>query len=376
VTWTGRWVARGHPAVTATHAKTFEVTYDAAITRRATCVVAVAAEPDGTPVAYAGPLLVTIAAGGESWTARAVGNPRWEPGGGAVVRRGGARLPTTFATDADGAAADVPRALAAALADPATRVTVEVTRDDRDDPVTVLAWLPGVAPERLRAEAEAADLVVAEDQAARTLLAALGIRDVRGPHGLAGAAGGRVLVVATEDLPGDRLPEGDLARGAVEVAGLPRALSTAVAAPSRAPVLLAGRLPGARAARLLRQAYGHRLVVTVPAKDVDAFLAAAYDLGATYAVVNDDPDGDRPALVAPGTTVTADGDVTCCVGPLGDDEHGALVAALRREGVPARTVARAVAAATGRRARDLYDLAAGHGAGHDPRDEEDVERRP
>jgi hypothetical protein len=333
-----RLLGHGHPEIRATHGKTFELVPAAAITGRATCVIAVGARPDGACTGpLAGPLRLEVRAGGRQAVVRAVGNPGWTPGGSAVVRRSDVRLPGTLATEADTAAADLPADLVAALRDPATAVELSVSRDrvrpdGRAD--LVLLWTPAAgAGRRLPAELAAAWLVVAEDEGARRLVAsqpagadlaegsptagpgtgsatakprwAASAAEPAGGSGAAppgersGAAGpgtgarivgpadtariaevlaarGRVLVVSTEELPGASVPDllAEPDTVAVEVAGLPGPLAVAAASPSRAPLVLAGPAPDLD--RVLRETpAGHRLVVEVAAARLPTLLGLA-----------------------------------------------------------------------------------------------------
>ena len=66
------FVCRGHPDVTASHDKTLELTRDAEISRRATCVVGVASDHDDRALlALRGRVEVTLACDGarDSFTA-------------------------------------------------------------------------------------------------------------------------------------------------------------------------------------------------------------------------------------------------------------------------------------------------------------------
>ncbi|MDT4949808.1 MAG: hypothetical protein QOJ37_2403, partial [Pseudonocardiales bacterium] len=103
-----RLVGRGDDRIRATHTKTLELTVDAAITERATCVLAVAVHPEPAQP-LAGPVRITISAGGETFSVQALAYSGWDPAGSAVVRRSPLRLPGTLATHADAASSDLPR---------------------------------------------------------------------------------------------------------------------------------------------------------------------------------------------------------------------------------------------------------------------------
>lgn len=392
-----RFRCRGHPAIRATHAKTFEFTGGAGISERATCVIGVGLRWEIAPApVIAGPVRLGLDLGGESVTVRARANPGWQPDRGMVVRRSANRLPDTLATDADLSAADLPRGLLTALRDPAREFTVTV---ERSHPAAARATLLLLAtagdPERmprLLAESAAADVIVAEDTAASGLLrgqavstpvipltAGGGERGGRprvpgrppGPAGAPGpaatlgpaiSAGQRVLVVACEALPGRSVlgwldPPGGLD---IEVAGLPAALSVAAASPSRAPVLL---LDGARPRdlrSLVRNAPpATRLVLRTRAADLPGLCRAAGGGRPTAAVtvVRAAPQhAERVLRRSPAElaeAVPAHETVLCCLdaaagpGGPGDDVLGRLLAALAREQVPARTLAAALSATPG-----------------------------
>jgi hypothetical protein len=370
---------RGHPSIRATHANTFELTPDADIGSAATCVVGVGYLPVPSAAAIAGAVRLELTVGPHSVTVHAVGNPRWVPGGPAVVRRSGVRLPNTLATDADLASSDLPRDLVTALADPAA--SVELTVTPVPGPATVvLLWASQVCPPgcgcRLSVEAPAATLVLAEDDGAAQLLRAHGVTPsapgaagspppplvaaVDGRPVGAGGEVGRVLVVATEDLPGRSVPE-LLGRTdvAVEVVGLPGAAAVAAASASRAPVVLA--TDGHDAGRLLRSTpAGHRLVVSCAATALPRLVRAVRQhRGGAGILLARTPYSrhERPIRYHDGLALT--GDVVCCVEP-GRASDGLDAAEVRlaetllADGVPTRTVARALAELTGRSRRETY----------------------
>jgi hypothetical protein len=343
---------RGHPAIRATHAKTLEFSGDPEITGRATCVVAVAAQAlNDLPDGLAGPVRIGIRAGGHEATVRALANPGWRPGGTAVVRRSRNRRPDTLATEADLVAADLPRPLVAALADPAIEVEVTVERAPaRPDGRTalILMWTPpdGRRPPRLVAETEAADVVVTEGS----------------PSGVPEVS--RVLVVSSEGLPGssvlDLLAVPD--KVAVEVAGLPPGYAAAAASPRRAPVVVAGPVRRADLPALVRVAPpAWQLSVTVPVEVLPALaeLAAAERGTATAAVV--EPDGYAGwGPVERLRSYAGRGAVTCCLDGTDretslDPADEALFASLLRHGVSARTLALALAGVPGWSRRRAYD---------------------
>ncbi|HKC26484.1 MAG TPA: DUF371 domain-containing protein, partial [Jatrophihabitans sp.] len=172
-----RLVGHGHPAIRATHDKTLELSPDPQITARATCIVAVGLQPAGS--ALAGPLYLTLQAGGASFELEAHANPSWDPSGNAVIRRSPVQLPGTFATAATAAAADLPAGLTAALRDPNALVQLDAELIRGRPAVVLFAADPRIPHDpRLAAERAAADAVIAEDEGAARLL---GIRAQRGP---------------------------------------------------------------------------------------------------------------------------------------------------------------------------------------------------
>lgn len=361
---------RGHPAIRATHDKTLEFSTDPTITGRATCVVGV----DTTlvmprPGRLAGPVRIGISAGGHRAVVSAVANPYWRPGAPMVVRRSRSRLPDTLATEADLSAAALPRELVARLADRATEIDVVVERAPRRPDGRaglVLLWTPpDVAGPRLLAEAAAADLVVADDEPAADLVPA-GL-PAQLPEVL--AAGGRVLVVATGELPGTSAlgalsaPDGL----AVEVIGLPVGYAVAAGSPRRAAVHVAGRLRHRELRDVLHAVPpSSQLVVTVPGANLPELLAAAErERGTLSAAVLAEPVQIREYVTWGPLAMLPDGvrersDVVCCLDGTGEDPHRydadeALLTALAGQGVSSRTLALALAGLPGWTRRRAYD---------------------
>ncbi len=341
----------GHPAIRATHHKTLELTRDLEITERATCVVAVGLGQ--LPGPLAGDVHLTLRVGDESFGLDARANSSWDPAGSAVVRRGQLRTPATFATHATAAASDLPRALVERLRDPGCRVEVDV-EPVRGRPCAVLFALDPSRHEdaRLRAELAAADLVVAEDGEAASLI---GARVATGPVEVAG----RVLVLATRELPGQTVV-GALRAVDVETVGLPAALAAAAASPSRAPLLLAPE--GGDPDDLMRDAPANvRLVLDVAAQDAGPTLRRAARLrGTSGAVV---VQGSAPPVHvqtdAP-VELWSRERVHLCLDPAPestalDPRVRLAVDGLLADGVPTKAAARALAALTGWDRRLAYE---------------------
>ncbi|HEU5265272.1 MAG TPA: DUF371 domain-containing protein, partial [Jatrophihabitans sp.] len=265
-------VGRGNERIRATHAKTLELTADARISERATCVIAVETQPPTDRIA--GPVRVTIRAGDESFGFDAHANSSWDPAGPAVIRRGPLRLPGTLATHASAAAADLPPALVARLRDPSTVVTVALVPRPSAPCLVLFAADPAFADDpRLAAEVAAADTVVAADAGAARLLG----RTAAAPAEITG----RTLLVATGALPGRGLMGGD---AAVETVGLLPEVAAALAAPWAGPVLLATAQPPLDA---LRGAPADcRLVLATDRRGLATLLRQAHEIrGSSHAVV-------------------------------------------------------------------------------------------
>ena len=264
-------------------------------------------------------------------------------------RRSGARLPNTLATEASAVASDLPAALVACLQDPSVVVDVLV----EPAPSTPTAVLYALDPERpdddrLLVEIAAADTVVVEDEAAAGVL---GRRGTSGPV----AVEGRVLVVASSDLPGrsvaDRLADVEL-----DVLGLVPALAAAAASPSRRPLVVA-------TAEDPREAIGRtpatsRLVVAVDSHDVAGLVELATEVRGTSGAVIVGPRG-RPRRTGL-NPVIEHGVVHLCFDA--NIESTALDPSVREavqrlvaDGVPTKTAATALATLTGWERRRAYD---------------------
>lgn len=120
-------VGRGHPAIRATHAKTFELTAEPAITARATCVLAVGTVLDPNLAALRGRVRLTLATAGlPVLTGEATLNPRRALTDRAVIRRSRVLDADTLAVDSTLTADDLPESFAAALTDPGREVALTV----------------------------------------------------------------------------------------------------------------------------------------------------------------------------------------------------------------------------------------------------------
>ncbi|APU13239.1 MULTISPECIES: DUF371 domain-containing protein [Actinoalloteichus] len=362
---------RGHAAVRGTHAKTLEFSTDADITARATCVIGVAAESVGpAESAVAGPLRITISAGGVEAVVHATGNSLWQPGSSAVVRRSSERLPDTLATDADLSAAGLPRELMRQAAEPTAEIDVLVERAPGPPGGVLVRFRAGPGREhRLAVECAAADLVIAEDAAARAVVAAHGARAGRAAEAAAClAAGGRVLAVSTSDVTDPSVTAVLAApiRPAVEVLGLPPELAVSAVSPQTTPVLSAGRLPPREVSRLVAAHPGTAVVFGAPAAELPRVLAEVDRQAGPrrVAVVSATPAGAERPWWGPATELRAPerGDVLCRVDAEQDTDllprvdPTSLVNALLADSVSARTIALALAAQPGWSRRSAYDF--------------------
>lgn len=140
--------AVGHPAIRATHDKTLELTADPVITARATCVAGVSATWNREALAQLrGPVDYLIEAGDQQGGGTAVINPDHAVEFGFVIRRSRHTDDDTLAVASTGAAANLPRPLIAALAEPGQPVTVTITELRPPAPLVILA--PGEPAGRL-----------------------------------------------------------------------------------------------------------------------------------------------------------------------------------------------------------------------------------
>ncbi|GAA4618644.1 DUF371 domain-containing protein [Saccharopolyspora hordei] len=364
-----RMVCRGHANIRATHGKTLEFAVDPDITPRATCVVGVSAEVRQLDApGIAGPVRITLTAGGRSATVRAVANSAWRPGATAVVRRSSERLPGTLATDADLAASELPRDLLDRLQDPGTEVEVTVERD-REAPGGLVLFhaREGDAP-RLAAEVAAADHVVVEDQPARALLGAARALDARkADRARLRAAleqGERVLVVTAVAARSDVVPDLLAADVPLDVLGLPAQLAVTAMTSTRTPVVLVDDTSRRGITAALRRHANAAVVFRCGADQLGKLLGEVEGERAVATVAVGTSAAERPRL-GTAARLPASGEVFCCVAPVGgagaDTEVDAagLVRALLDEGVPQKTISRALMASAGWSRRQAYEIVLG-----------------
>jgi 16S rRNA (cytidine1402-2'-O)-methyltransferase len=164
------FTCRGHPAITATHSKTLEFTRDDEITARATCVLGVSSEHrDDQLLPLRGELEVTLECADASDAFTVTATPFFLGDDSLVFRRGAGLRDRTAGYDASKGAAEIDRALVAAVArrDAELRVTMRETgRGERAGALFVVAVPIGndddLSP-RARNVIQIADLVLAED---------------------------------------------------------------------------------------------------------------------------------------------------------------------------------------------------------------------
>lgn len=299
--------ARGHARITATHAKTFELSADDAIGREASCVIGVGVRGDWDALGgLMGPVAIVVEAGGHKQTIHAEASPFWTRGHGLVVRKSGFRSDDTLAIDADTAAADLDRSLVAALADADCELTVTV-RALGDPPAAVLFT------DRL---------------------------EPRVPDGL------RVVGIPVREV--DLAPDDAvLARPGAAVAAMQARLGLA------GDVLLLGPLPRGKRAR-------DEHVAAARAKAAAVALIATGEVpdGAAATAVFRPGEVVAPVVLGPPQQrVNADDRVFTLLAGTGDgaDDVGPLLAALLAEGVSARTLRQAIGRVPGLDRRWDYD---------------------
>jgi len=160
----------GHPRITGSHTKTVELTRDAQLTARATCVVGVRSEHDDRALSQLrGDVEVTLECGGIRDTFSATMSAFFLGDDALVFRRGPGLRGRTIAYDATKSAADIDRDLVRAIsaADAEIDVTIrELGSGDRRGALFVVSVPIGndddLSP-RARRVIEVADLVLAED---------------------------------------------------------------------------------------------------------------------------------------------------------------------------------------------------------------------
>lgn len=347
-----RLTAAGHPAVTGRHDKTLELTAADSITARATCIVAVSADPlPGDLPLLRERVRLTLSAGGVSAAVDGEVNPGWHSAESLIVRRSGALDPDTYLVNATAAAADLPAELLAALRDPGA--TIEVTAEEMETPAAVVLVLTGgPATDEIARLAAQADLVV--DLTGRG--SAAPPVPLPGPrrHRLPDRVTARTTVVLTDD-PAAALPV-TRGRRVVLWPPAPGADLLLSAGLPPAPLLQAGRVPTTAAAR----ADLTRLLARTPAPAVlDPAGLDLADLAAEHTVLA--PTAALGWGVLAGTEPAAPERGVVVLVPHGDERVGVqaaeLARLLRAAGRSGRDAAAALTA-LGVPRREAYRLAA------------------
>jgi 16S rRNA (cytidine1402-2'-O)-methyltransferase len=160
----------GHPHISGSHTKTVELTRDADVTGRATCVLGVRSEHDDRELGRLhGDVEVTLDSAGVRDTFTATMSAFFLGDDALVFRRGPGLRGRTLAYDATKSAADVDRELVRVVSDPRAELQVtirELGTGDRRGALFVVSVPIGndddLSP-RARRVLEAVDLVLAED---------------------------------------------------------------------------------------------------------------------------------------------------------------------------------------------------------------------
>ena len=294
-------VGRGHPAIRATHAKTFELTAEPAITPRATCVLAVGTAMDPNLASLRGRVRLTLATAGlPAVSGEATLNPRRAIADRVVVRRSRTLDADTLAVESTLTADDLSAEFTAALADPEREVSLTVEEIGSTPPLLRVSF-----GERTRLPAlkdlvsrETADLTIAEDAPAKEAAATVAVLKQ------AADRGARVL------LAGPQKP-----LEALLAAGLPPSPYAYLGAPQRLSVLpttpVVLRMPAAMPVSLLAD----RDVWIEDTTELDlgtamkrVASAAAVEAAGVLTVVGPAAPGDEPvALMAVARALTEAG---------------------------------------------------------------------
>jgi len=164
------FVCRGHPNITATHDKTLELTRDAEISRRATCVLGVSsAHDDRALLALRGPVEVELECDGARDAFSATISPFFLGDSSLVFRRGPGLRGRTIASDASKTAAVIDRELVTRLQSSERELNVTITATGAEPEVGALfvVSLPIGNDDDISRRAvdvlERVDLVLAED---------------------------------------------------------------------------------------------------------------------------------------------------------------------------------------------------------------------
>jgi 16S rRNA (cytidine1402-2'-O)-methyltransferase len=403
----------GHPRITGSHTKTIELTRDADVTARATCVIGVASEHDDRELLrLRGEVEVTVECGPARDTFRSVISPFFIGDDALVFRRGQELRGRTLGFDATKTAAELDRDLVRAAAHREAVVTVtirELGKGDRRGALFVVSVPIGndddLSP-RARRVLEAADVVLAEDTRRFRDLAARTRMDVearvisyhdhneseRAEAALEQlAGGGRIALVSDAGTPLFSDPGYVVVRRAAD-AGF--AVSPVPGPSSLLAVLSASGLPVDRftyAGFLARRSAARRSEIAALAAAGDAFVVheaprrvhglladmaavvpewrlcigrevtkvfeeflrgSAAELAGGFAAADEDARGEFTVVAAPPEHVRSDQD-DATVGA-GDENLDRLVRALLAQGVTPKTVAKALSELPGISHKQAY----------------------
>lgn len=405
--------ARGHANVRASHAKTLELTDAADLTASGTCIIGVEARYDEDALlALRGGVRIRLTVGAHEDALTARVNPLYRRGDPLIVRRNSEPGPRSFAIAASKGAAQLDRALVAALTHPDAELRIDIeSLDGGDDMEAGALFVVGMpigndADISLRAldTLQSVDLIAAEDT--RTIRSFLDRHGIRcrslsyHDHNERGRtvqilerleAGDRVALVSEAGMPLLSDPGFHLVRAAREAGHLitvvpgPDSVTSALSVSGLPPndFRFIGFLPRKRGAReqvlaglkparhttLLFEA-PHRLLETL--EDIGSALgqrdmAVCRNLTKFGEEVLRGTPADLAERMAARGQVR--GEIVLVIagapeaGPVGDadgmaDDLGIdvrrLVAELIGAGTPAKVIAGALAAATGVSRRDAY----------------------
>ncbi|MHB8293756.1 MAG: 16S rRNA (cytidine(1402)-2'-O)-methyltransferase [Acidimicrobiales bacterium] len=233
---------RGHPNIRASHAKTLEITFDAELTERGTCIVATAAAvASGSLRELRGPVHVSLAACGEVDSFDAVISRCYLGNGNLVFRKGPDLRERTFAYGSTKAASDLDRDMVSCLSSASSSLVVTITPAAGSGATPGALFVVSVPigniddlPPRARNTLSGVDLVLAEDTRRLATLCRLAGLQVRAkesyhlgnehsktPHVVERLAGGaRIALVTDAGTPGASDPGYLLVRAALD-AGIP-----------------------------------------------------------------------------------------------------------------------------------------------------------
>ena len=336
-------VARGHPALRTSHAKTLELIRAGEVTERASCVIGVGAAYDlDAAAALCGPVRVELRAGDlEPVVVRARVAPQPSVGDGLVLRRSDCPGGRTFAHSATAGASELPRDLRAAVADPATTIVATVTPEDGVGAVVVT---PGPS---LPASPDPSELLAILREPGRATLAV----PVLDPGAVAAATLVRVAVDAGAEIA---VVAGTAAHPlrALAASGIAGEQATFVAAPSgrREAERLAGMIAGSPVTTVAGPAPGEDLLRVAEALPADRTASLLLDPGGDCErFVHDTAERCAERLA------TARSEAILVAAPGRAGLSAELESLVRTLDVPPSDLAKALAAALGVKRNEAYD---------------------